>query len=178
MDVAAVAAIVTAAAVVAVTKSRAPAETRNAASLFVVYCNREQLMGSALMIVSDSANPHEELCAESKWLARAEPELADIARKLGVTSLMEFFSADKNVVREFLDEEEIQRSETLQKLPDECWFPASEGLKTIRVLIEYVQKTQLRTVPTEKALADLREFERALVSLERNGRQWHLGVDF
>lgn len=134
-------------------------------------------MGSALMIVADSTNPSEQLCADSKWLARAEFELSGIAKRLGVTSLMEFFSADKDVVRGILDEEEIQASEILRTLPDEQWFSPSAGLQTVRALIEAVREKPLKTVPTDKVLADLEEFERALASLEMKGHRWHLGVD-
>lgn len=128
-------------------------------------------MGSALYIVAEQKNLEVELWVSGKALARADFELQVVARELGVTSLMEFFSADRESLSAFIDAAGSGTAE-------EQWYSAAEGLKTVRELTSHLRAHNLRLTATDQVLADLADFERVLSYLDERNVRWHLAVDF
>jgi hypothetical protein len=85
----------------------------------------------ALYIVLEHKDPGFDPFVNGKALGRSEEQLTEIAARLGVRPLMEFFSANPDEAGEFL------RSEALGdvEIPKEQWFSSEEGLQTVRALL-------------------------------------------
>src|SRR5687767_10719431 len=83
-------------------------------------------MGAALYIALERQIPDFDPFLNGKALSQASDQLDAIATSLGVRPLMEFFSADPDMAAEFLDEG--------SEAPPQSWFPASDGLTTVRAL--------------------------------------------
>ncbi len=99
-----------------------------------------------------------------------------LARQAGVRPLMEFFGASPEDVSELIGEED-EGSPPIE-LPPERWFPASEGLATVRGLLEYLSSRPDAAEELDRLVEDLRGFEEVLGRLEQAGVGWHLAVDF
>jgi hypothetical protein len=84
---------------------------------------------------------------------------------------MDFFSAPPEELADFAEDHGV----TLEQLPNpEKWFPAENGLETVKTMIEEGEKRQLDV----HAMADLREFQKVLEAAKEHGIGWHLAVDF
>ncbi len=97
-----------------------------------------------------------------------QDELEELAKRLGVRPLMEFFSASPDEVAEMagLSADEID-------VPDEQWFEPREGLRTVRSLKEH-----LASIPgAEEVVLDLADMERVLQEADGRGLKWHLMID-
>jgi hypothetical protein len=106
---------------------------------------------------------------DGKAVGRAEESLEKIARKLGVTPLMEFFSASSEELAEF----EVD----LPDAPPAKFFAANEGLKTVSALRGFLEQNPKGVNDGALVLEDLRSFERVLSKAAENGVSWHLSVD-
>jgi hypothetical protein len=109
-------------------------------------------------------------------LGRAGKLLDVLAEKAGTKPLMQFFSAAPEEVSEFASSHGLAVEENETFFPPECWFPAEEGLVTIRGLREAARTERIDNL--EKIVADLDEFERVLNGAKEHGVGWHLAVDF
>jgi hypothetical protein len=145
-------------------------------------------MGVALYIATERAVEGLDTFVDGKALAQCRPaghkrgsgkasarHLETLARNAGVRPLMEFFSASPDSLSDLIGEadEELPPIE----LPPEQWFPASEGLETVRGLIAYLADHPDAAEEVDRMLADLRGFEEVLGRLEGAGVRWHLAVD-
>ena len=135
-------------------------------------------MGAALFPVFEQELPGIDATSVSgKALSRAEPELQQIASRLGVTPLMQFYGADDAALAdEVLDGEEFQAGGL--ELPSARWFEASDGLSTVSGLLQYLEENPGGVGDVDAVTTDLRAMERALVEAERANVKWHLEVDF
>jgi hypothetical protein len=108
-------------------------------------------------------------------LSAADRKLERLAKELGVTPLMEFFSQDPEEAAAFIEDEGGDPSEI--DLPDETWFDGADGLKTVNALLEHlVQNPQ--AVPNADAVVDeLREWQAVLMRAADHGVRWHLEVE-
>ena len=124
----------------------------------------------ALYIVLENKDPGFDPFVNGKALGRSEEQLAELATRLGVRPLMEFFSANPEEAREFA------RSQGLGevKIPEEQWFSPDEGLQTVCALLREV----VNMADLEAVKADLLEFESVLGQAQKKGIKWHLAVDF
>src|SRR4051812_8573104 len=89
-------------------------------------------MGSALYIVSKKEVPGVDMLIDGKALAASEEELAAICARIGVKSLMDFFSQNPEELADLLGEE-------VPNAPSEEWFDAKEGLATVRALLSHLK---------------------------------------
>jgi hypothetical protein len=102
-------------------------------------------------------------------LSRAEKHLAEIAKRLGVRPLMEFFSISPDEAAGFLEGEGVD-----VEILAEQWFSAEEGLRTIQALLSKVDSS-----PESKAAKDdLLSCERVLQEAHKHEIRWHLALDF
>ena len=123
----------------------------------------------ALYIVLENKAPGFDPFVNGKVLGQSENRLAEIAGRLGVRPLMEFFSINPDESREFLNSEGLSDIE----VPGEQWFSAEDGLHTVRTILREVKNlTDLEAVK-----ADLLEFESVLQQAQAKGIRWHLAVD-
>jgi hypothetical protein len=133
-------------------------------------------MGSALFIVLEHEIPGFDQSEYSKDLAQASEELDGVAATLDVLPLMSFFSKDAEEVAEFLDDEGVALDE--MPIPDETWYTAADGLKTVDALLGHYQSVANPTPQTGQIIQDLKEFQSVLRRAEAEGVRWHLDVDF
>lgn len=130
-------------------------------------------MSVAWYIVLERPIPDFDHRVNGKALSRAGEQLEILARQLGLESLMNFFSAPAEGLVAFAADHGVNPAGN--PLP-EHWFSAEAGLKTVRVLIQAIDRSELSR--KDQLLADLREFENVLSSAEKHGVGWHLAVDF
>src|SRR5688572_4257478 len=107
-------------------------------------------MSAALYIVLERKEPGLDTYVDGKALSRAEGELDTLAQSLQVTPLMKFFSVDPE---ELLAEVEGLGGEVPDEAPPEEWFSATEGLVTVRKLLQHVD-THLDSVPSGHEVAN------------------------
>jgi hypothetical protein len=145
-------------------------------------------MGVALFIVPERPVEGLDTFVDGKALAhcrpagakdrggrQAESHLEALAREAGVQSLMEFFSASPDDVRALLGEEDEEPQK--MELPPEQWFPASEGLASVRGLLAHLMTHPEAAADVDRLIEDLRQFEEVLSQLNAAGIRWHLAVD-
>jgi hypothetical protein len=127
-------------------------------------------MGAALYIVLERQIPGFDTSIDGKMLSKAEGPLAQLAKRLDVRPLMEFFSMNPEDAGGVLGAEELGDVD----IPAEQWFLADEGLATIQALLGGIEGSP----ELEKVKEDLFGLERVLKVAQTNRVRWHLAVDF
>jgi tRNA G46 methylase TrmB len=133
-------------------------------------------MSVALYIVLERRVPGLGNFVNGKALGHAGELLDVLAEKAGTKPLMEFFSASPETILEFASGHGVAVEESAAHFPSEKWFPAEEGLVTIRGLRKAARTGKIDNL--EKILTDLDEFERVLKAAKEHGIGWHLAVDY
>jgi hypothetical protein len=111
-------------------------------------------------------------------LARNEDALGQLAARLHVTPLLEFFSADENSMALLL-EQGVASPEWARHLPQPQWYDAPDGLETVCSLIEFLAANPAALgSETQPVLAELREYERVLGKTALYGLHWHIAVSW
>jgi hypothetical protein len=119
--------------------------------------------------------PNLDVYVNGNALSRDSDSLEKLAKEIGVTTLLSFFSVSPEEVNPLLGEGET--SESLgSKVPAKKWFSAKEGLNTVRKLINHLD--ELETPKREQTLSNLKEFERVLEAANQAGVRWHLVIDY
>ena len=59
-------------------------------------------------------------------------------------------------------------------IPEEQWFLAEDGLKTVRALMQAEESRKM----DDRILEELKEFQKVLQAAAANGIRWHLAIDF
>jgi hypothetical protein len=132
-------------------------------------------MGVALFLVLEKEIENLDAFVDGKFLARAEPVLAEIANSLGVKPLMNFYGADDNeIVGELLESKD--EFESLSESSSE-WFEAKEGLKTICALLDHLKEKPVKINNHQEVFSDLLNFKRVLEEAAKRNVRWHLEVD-
>jgi hypothetical protein len=135
-------------------------------------------MAASLYIVVEGEDPGFDIFVNGHALARNEDALERLAESLGVTPLLQFFSADENSMCLLL-EQGTGDPEWARHLPQPQWFDPKDGLTTVRALIEFLSTTPVsfgsETLPV---LGELREYERVLQKADRYKVRWHLAVSW
>ena len=135
-------------------------------------------MAASFYIVVQGEDPGFDIFVNGRALARNEDALEKLAHRLDVSPLLEFFSADENSIA-LLVEQGAGNPDWARHLPQPQWFPASDGLFTVRALIGCLSADPValgsETVPV---LLELTEFERVLHKTARRGLFWHLAVSW
>jgi hypothetical protein len=126
-------------------------------------------------IVLEKKIPNFDVYVNGSALARDSDSLEKLARKIGVTSLLSFFSASPEEVNSLLEEGETVESLGI-KVPAKKWFSAKDGLNTVRNLINHLEKSQ--QPESKQAISNLKEFERVLEAANQSGVRWHLAIDY
>jgi hypothetical protein len=125
-------------------------------------------MGSALYIVSKEEVPGVDMIIDGKALAASEEELGAICARVGVKSLMDFFSQNPEELADLLGEE-------VPNAPSEEWFDANEGLATVRALLSYLESG--RESIAAAVIEDLRRCDQVLAQLDERKLPWHFALD-
>ena len=130
-------------------------------------------MSSALYIVLDREVPGLDTFMNGKALAAAEEVVTASCERLGVRDLWSFYSVDPLEVADPLDDlDDFGDLDVREVSTTESWFPATDGLATIRALRQALPGKTVSAV-----LTDLSDMERILAEAERAGARWYLAVD-
>src|SRR6266478_2318884 len=126
-------------------------------------------MGAAFYIGLEKEIPGVDTMIDGKMLSRAEKNLEEAAKRLGVRPLMEFFSVSADEACDLLGEDVAGI-----EIPAAQWFAAEEGLKTVDALLSEADASpDLRA-----AKDDLLGCQRVLREAQKHGVRWHLAIDF
>jgi hypothetical protein len=125
-------------------------------------------------IILETEIPNFDVYVNGNWLSKEGENLERLAKRIGVKPLMSFFSVSQEEVASLLEDVDVTSLEV--KTQEEQWFSAEDGLRTVRALMDSLQKTQ--STAGEQLVAELQEFERVLVAAHEQNIGWHLGIDY
>lgn len=135
-------------------------------------------MAASLYIVVEGEDPGFDIFVNGHALARNEDALERLAEALGVSPLLQFFSADENSMCLLL-EQGAGDPEWARNLPQPQWFDPRDGLVTVRALIDFLSSTPVSLgSETPPVLSELREYERVLQKAAQHKLRWHLAVSW
>jgi hypothetical protein len=135
-------------------------------------------MSASMYIVVEGEDPGFDIFVNGQALARNEDALERLATRLGVSPMLDFFSADENSMA-LLMEQGAGNPEWAQHLPQPQWFAAENGLKTIGALIEFFEDSPAAFgSETQPVLQELREYATVLEKTARYALRWHLAVSW
>lgn len=131
-----------------------------------------------MYIVVQGDDPGYDIFVNGRALAQHEDALEKLAVKVGVKPLIEFFSADENLMA-LLVEGGAGDASLMKQLPPPQWFRGEDGLLTVRALIEALQdEPQVLGSEGVLVLEELREYEVVLRKTAERGTRWHMAVSF
>jgi hypothetical protein len=130
----------------------------------------------SLFIILEKKIPKLDLYVNVSQLSKENERLEVLAKRMGVASLMSFFSVRPEELTGIAEDLGLDVKAKRLNPPKEKWFKAEEGLRTVRSLAEAV--TGLHDETHARLISELGEFERVLVSAQANDVRWHLGVDY
>jgi len=135
-------------------------------------------MAASMYIVVEGVDPGYDIFVNGRALARHEDAVEQLALRLGVKPLIEFFSADENSMA-LLIEEGAGNPDLLKQLPPPQWYAPEDGLKTVSAMVAELQR-EPQQLGTEgpQVLAELEEYERVLRKTQGRGLRWHLAVSW
>ncbi len=131
-----------------------------------------------MYIVVEGEDPGYDTFVNGRALARHEDAVEKLALKLGVRPLIEFFSADENLMA-LLVEGGAGDEELMKQLPPPQWFRAEDGVASVEALIEALQdEPQQLGSEGVLVLEELREYAVVLGKTAERGLRWHMAVSF
>lgn len=135
-------------------------------------------MAASLYIVVEGEDPGFDIFVNGHALARNEEALHRLAVHLGVSPLLDFFSADENSMALLL-EQGTGDPEWAQNLPQPQWYSGNDGLHTVQTLIQFLATTPAAIgSETDSVFSELREYEHVLTKTAERGLRWHLAVSW
>jgi hypothetical protein len=135
-------------------------------------------MAASMYIVVQGEDPGFDIYVNGRALARNEDAVEKLALQVGVRPLIEFFSADENLMS-LLVEGGAGDAELMKQLPPPQWFRGDEGLATVTALIETLQdEPQKLGSEGVLVLEELREYAVVLRKTAERGLGWHMAVSF
>jgi len=135
-------------------------------------------MAASLYIVVEGEDPGFDIFVNGHALARNEDALERLAESLGVSPLLQFFSADENSMCVLL-EQGAGDPEWAHHLPEPQWFDPAEGLVTVRALIGYLSESAASFgSETQPVLLELVEYETVLAKTLKYNLRWHVAVSW
>jgi hypothetical protein len=106
-----------------------------------------------------------------KALVRESDRLDFAARRRNVTQITLLLSESQATLKAQLEAEGFDPAK--MRLPPEQWFPAAEGLKTVRALAEHVAANLNDFKQPNPILRDLKAAEALLTAAESAGVKFH-----
>ena len=132
-------------------------------------------MSAALFIVLENVIPNFDSSTNGKALSKAEPTLRRIALDAGVKHLLDFYGASDEETAQEIYGESLDADLTKFKAK---WYAADEGLKTVYVLLKYIEEND-NFIKNEVAIVrELKELEHILLEAKKRNVKWHLEVDY
>jgi hypothetical protein len=135
-------------------------------------------MSASLYIVVEGEDPGFDIFVNGHALARNEDALEQLAQRLQVRPLLEFFSADENSMA-LLTEQGAGNPEWAGHLPQPQWFDGEDGLKTVAALLDFLgDEPAALGSETQPVLNELREYEQVLRKAAQSRLRWHVAVSW
>jgi hypothetical protein len=131
-------------------------------------------MALAFIVTLEKMLPASEIytkTATGKALARESDKLDFAARRKNVTAITSMLSENQDALVAQMIEEGFDP--TKMRFPAEAWFPASDGLKTVRGLAEHVGANLNDFKQPNPILRDLKAAEAILTSADQNAVRFH-----
>ena len=110
-----------------------------------------------------------------KLLAKAQRKLDGIARRHGLTPLEDFISTAPEDILAFL--EDAGGVPEGVEIPPEEWFEPSDGLRTVRGLLEHLRRDSTGDKNHKGVITDLKATEQVLAAAAEKGVRFHLAID-
>jgi hypothetical protein len=135
-------------------------------------------MAASIYIVVEGEDPGYDIYVRGGALARHESVVEQLARNLGVSPLLEFFSADENSMA-LLIEEGGGNPDLLNKLPPPQWYRPEDGLETVAALVKALELDPYQ-IGSEgpEVLEELQQYQKVLQKTVAAGLRWHLAVSW
>lgn len=131
-----------------------------------------------MYIVVEGEDPGFDIYVNGRALARNEDALEQMARRLGVKPLIDFFSADENSMS-LLIEEGAGNPELLARLPPPQWYAGSEGLATVGALLDELRRDPAQLGSEGEFIQEeLMEYATVLQKTADRDLRWHLAVSW
>jgi hypothetical protein len=130
-------------------------------------------MSASYHIVLDETAPGFDALVEGIAILANVEVLNAIAADLRVTPLREFLGMD---VTEAADRMEDEGDPLHVDVVDTDWFEASDGLKTFRTLLVYVEEHPSVVQDADKVINELTDFEDVLEQAEDAELKWRLAT--
>jgi hypothetical protein len=135
-------------------------------------------MATSLYIVVEGDDPCFDIFVNGQAMARNEDALEQLAGRLHVSPILDFFSADENSMALLL-EQGAGNPDWARHLPQPQWFNASDGLVTVHALVDFLSASPMALgSETSPVLSELHEYERVLSKTALHGLRWHLAVSW
>jgi hypothetical protein len=135
-------------------------------------------MAASLYIVVEGEDPGFDTFVNGRSVARNEESLERLATTLRVKPLLEFFSADENSMA-LLSEQGSANPEWAEHLPAPQWFSPTQGLTTVRALLEFLAAVPAALGSETLTVRDeLKEYERVLEKTATRRLRWHLAASW
>lgn len=110
---------------------------------------------------------------EGRELSKYNAKIEALAEAAGAKPLINFFSVSRDELLGLMDGHPVPES---MKAAEETWFPAEEGLRSIKTLLEELARDSAAENPA--LIRELTEFQRVLQSAHVKGVPWHLAIDY
>lgn len=125
-------------------------------------------------VILEREIPNFDAYVNGHGLSKDSDRLEQLAKGIGVKPLLSFFSVSQEELISLLNG--AVSADLNIKSEKEQWFSAEDGLRTVRALMDSLQKTQ--STAREKLVSELREFERVLIVAHEQDIGGHLGIDY
>jgi len=125
-------------------------------------------------VILEREIPNFDAYVNGHGLSKDSDRLEQLAKGIGVKPLLSFFSVSQEELISLLNG--AVSADLNIKSEKEQWFSAEDGLRTVRALMDSLQKTQ--STARERRVSELREFERVLIVAHEQDIGWHLGIDY
>jgi hypothetical protein len=112
---------------------------------------------------------------DGKALIHRQRDLDELAEQRGLAPLTDFVSVHPPSVARFLEQQGLDPQD--YPIPEEEWFAAGEGLRTVRGLLEHLRARPDSLLDAQRIIRDLTAIEQVLTAAEAAAVQFHLVSD-
>jgi hypothetical protein len=109
---------------------------------------------------------------DGKALIHRQRDLDELARRLGVEPLSHFVSVNPEALARYLEQQGLDPAE--YSLPEEEWFAAVDGLRTVCGLLAELRPHPDAVLDSHRIIRDLEAIEQILQTAEQAQVAFHL----
>jgi hypothetical protein len=132
-------------------------------------------MGLGWHVALQQELPEAAIPVDGKALIFRQHDLDELAEQLGLPRLTGFVSVNPQAVAGFLQAQGLDPDD--YPIPEEEWFAATDGLKTVRGLLVHLRANPDAVLDSWRIIRDLAAIEQVLAAAEREQVLFHLASD-